>query len=45
MTKRLNYGTTAKVLHWTIVALLVIQYSIGWLMPDVHRGPPSVPMT
>ena len=45
MTKRLNYGTTAKVLHWTIVALLVAQYSIGWLMPDVHGGPPGVPMT
>ena len=45
MTKRLHYGTTAKVLHWTIVALLVIQYSIGWLMPDVHGGPPGVPMT
>lgn len=45
MTKRLYYGTTAKSLHWTIVALLVAQYSIGWLMPDVHRGPPGVPMT
>jgi cytochrome b561 len=45
MTKRLHYGTTAKILHWTIVALLVVQYSIGWLMPDVHAGPPGVPMT
>jgi cytochrome b561 len=44
MTKHLHYGTTAKVFHWAIVALLVVQYSIGWLMPDVHSGPPGVPM-
>ncbi len=35
---RLHYGVTAKVLHWLIVALLVVQYPIGWLMPDIHRG-------
>ena len=45
MTKRLGYGTTAKALHWAVVALLVVQYAIGWLMPDVHGGPPGVPMT
>jgi cytochrome b561 len=45
MTKRLHYGTTAKALHLAIVTLIVIQYSIGWLMPDVHGGPPGVPMT
>ncbi|MFZ2065354.1 MAG: cytochrome b [Xanthobacteraceae bacterium] len=45
MTTRLHYGTTAKALHWTIVALLVVQYAIGWLMPDVHGGPPGAPMT
>ncbi len=44
MPSRLQYGTTAKVLHWLIVALLIVQYLIGWLMPDVHRGPPGVPM-
>jgi cytochrome b561 len=38
MTARLQYGTTAKVFHWLIVALLVVQYLIGWLMPDIHRG-------
>ncbi|MBU6462226.1 MAG: helix-turn-helix domain-containing protein [Bradyrhizobium sp.] len=32
-----QYGTTAKVFHWTIVALLLAQYLIGWLMPDIHR--------
>jgi cytochrome b561 len=38
MTDRLNYGTTAKILHWLIVALLLIQFPIGWLMPDIHGG-------
>jgi len=46
MTKRLYYGTTAKVLHWLVVGLLVIQYSIGWLMPDIKRAmKPGVGMT
>jgi len=44
MESRLRYGTMAKVFHWAIVVLLVVQYSIGWLMPDVHGGPPGVPM-
>jgi cytochrome b561 len=38
MTARLQYGTTAKVFHWLAVALLIVQYLIGWLMPDIHRG-------
>jgi cytochrome b561 len=38
MTDRLHYGTTAKIFHWLIVALLFVQYPIGWLMPDIHRG-------
>jgi cytochrome b561 len=46
MTARLHYGTIAKVLHWLIVALLLVQYLIGWLMPDLHRGmKPGVGMT
>jgi cytochrome b561 len=46
MTDRLQYGTTAKILHWLVVALLVAQYLIGWLMPDIHRGmKPGVAMT
>lgn len=40
-----EYGVVAKTLHWVIVALLVLQYLVGWLMPDVHRGPPGRPMT
>jgi cytochrome b561 len=38
MSRELDYGTPAKVFHWLIVALLVTQYLIGWLMPDIHRG-------
>ncbi len=38
MKSRLHYGVTAKVFHWLIVALLIVQYPIGWLMPDIHRG-------
>ena len=46
MTNRLQYGTTAKVFHWLIVALLLVQYLIGWLMPDIHRGmKPGAAMT
>lgn len=33
-----EYGTTAKLLHWLVVALLVVQYALGWTMPDVRRG-------
>jgi cytochrome b561 len=45
MTERLQYGTTAKMLHWLVVALLVAQYLIGWLMPDIHRNmKPGAPM-
>jgi cytochrome b561 len=46
MTARLQYGTTAKVFHWLVVALLVVQYLIGWLMPDLHKDmKPGTPMT
>src|SRR5450759_4206425 len=46
MTDRLQYGTTAKLFHWLVVALLLVQYSIGWLMPDIHRGDkPGAAMT
>ena len=38
MTARLHYGTTAKLFHWLIVGLLLIQFPIGWLMPDIHGG-------
>ena len=37
MTDRSQYGTAAKVLHWLVLALLLVQYPLGWLMPDIHR--------
>jgi cytochrome b561 len=46
MTDRLQYGNTAKWLHWLVVALLLVQYPLGWLMPDIHRNmKPGAPMT
>jgi cytochrome b561 len=45
VTDRLHYGTPAKVLHWLVVALLAVQFPIGWFMPDVHGGPPGSAMT
>jgi cytochrome b561 len=45
MSKQLQYGATAKTFHWLIVALLVVQFPLGWLMPDIHRGmTPGTPM-
>jgi cytochrome b561 len=38
MAKQLHYGSTAKVFHWLIVALLIVQFPLGWFMPDIHRG-------
>jgi len=38
MKEQLQYGATAKGYHWLVVGLLVPQYAIGWLMPDIHRG-------
>jgi uncharacterized caspase-like protein len=38
MKEQLQYGATAKGFHWLVVGLLVPQYAIGWLMPDIHRG-------
>jgi len=32
------YGPTAKALHWLTMALLTVQYAIGWIMPGVKRG-------
>ena len=46
MKVQLEYGRTTKVLHWTVVALLVTQYLIGWLMPNIRRNmSPGVAMT
>ena len=44
MSDSLHYGTPAKVMHWLVVALLAVQFPIGWFMPDVHAGPPGTAM-
>jgi cytochrome b561 len=45
MSPQRTYGSTAKLLHWAIVGLLALQYAIGFLMPDIHRGMlPGTPM-
>jgi cytochrome b561 len=33
-----GYGPTAKLLHWVIVALLVVQYAVAWSMEGVDEG-------
>src|SRR5258708_16330968 len=38
MARQPNYGTTAKVFHWLIVALLIVQFPLGWFMPHIHHG-------
>jgi hypothetical protein len=38
MAKQIHDGTTAKAFHWMIVALLIVQYPLGWFIPHIHRG-------
>jgi cytochrome b561 len=38
MAKQPHYGTAAKVFHWLVVALVIVQYPLGKLMPHIHRG-------
>ena len=46
MKAHLHYGNTTKGLHWLIVALVAMQYLIGWFMPDIEAGMmPGVRMT
>lgn len=33
-----TYNAPAKILHWATAVLIAVQLSIGWAMPDVHRG-------
>jgi cytochrome b561 len=32
-----RYDGVARLLHWSIVVLITIQFVIGWTMPDVHH--------
>jgi cytochrome b561 len=33
-----GYGAVAKLLHWLIVGLLLVQFGVAWTMPEIHRG-------
>jgi cytochrome b561 len=40
MAASTRYTTTAKVLHWMIVALLIAQFIFAWTMPHIGRNTP-----
>ncbi|MDY7523675.1 cytochrome b [Sphingomonas sp. 10B4] len=33
-----RYDPVARLLHWLTVLLIVLQFSIAWTMPEIHRG-------
>jgi cytochrome b561 len=35
-----RYTGTAKTLHWLIVALLIVQFTVAWTMPHIGRNTP-----
>lgn len=37
---QVRYTRTAIFLHWLILALLIVQYIIGWTMPHIGRNTP-----
>ena len=37
MSKTTRYTGTAKALHWTILALLIVQFAVAWTMPEIKR--------
>jgi cytochrome b561 len=40
----LGYGTTAKSLHWLIVAIVTTQFVVSWLMPEIGRNAVPSPL-
>jgi len=40
MAQGTGYTTTAKSLHWLILALLVAQFIVAWSMPEIRRNTP-----
>ena len=38
---RERYSTTAIALHWTIAALIVCGFSLGWVMTSIHGFTPA----
>jgi cytochrome b561 len=41
--RAIGYSPLAKLLHWLIVVLLIIQYTVAWFMPHIGRN--TVPET
>ena len=39
----LSYNPVAQILHWVVVALLVMQFTLAWSMPNIGRD--TVPET
>ena len=35
-----SYTGTAKTLHWLILALLIAQFILAWIMPEIRRNTP-----
>jgi cytochrome b561 len=40
MARPVGYTSTAKILHWLIVVLLVAQFVVAWTMPHIGRNTP-----
>ena len=38
MSRQPGYKPASKLLHWGTAALLMAQYLVGWVMPDLKRG-------
>lgn len=38
MSRQPGYKPASKLLHWGTAALLMAQYLVGWVMPDIKRG-------
>lgn len=36
-----EYDAPAKLLHWAMVALLAVQYAVGWIMPHISANTPN----
>jgi cytochrome b561 len=33
-----GYSSMAKLLHWAIVVLLIVQFTVAWTMPHIGRN-------
>lgn len=37
----LRYTTIARILHWAIALLVVVQFNLGWWMQSIPKAPPG----